>query len=82
MNITDSEEQNEITAKTCVSKKDRKVTYCFVDTYHVLSKDKKDVILSEIHACERLKKYARDDMDARAIEKEIADLQMILDLLP
>ena len=82
MNIIDSEEPNAITAKTCVCKKTRKVTYCFVDSYHVLSKDKKDVILSEIHACERLKKYVRDELDARTIETEIADLRMILDLLP
>ncbi len=82
MNITDSEESNEITAKTCVSMKNRKVTYCFADSYHMLFKDKKDVILSEIRACEILKKYARDELDARTIEMEIADLHMILDLLP
>ena len=82
MNIIDSEELNAITAKTCVCKKSRKVKYCFVDSYNVLFKDKKDVILSEIHACERLKKYVRDELDARTIETEIADLRMILDLLP
>lgn len=82
MNITDSEESNEITAKTCVSMKNRKVTYCFADSYHMLFKDKKDVILSEIRACEILKKYARDELDARTIETEITDLHMILDLLP
>lgn len=82
MNVTDSEEPNEITAKTCVCKQSRKVTYCFVNSYHVLSQDKKDVILSEIRACERLKKYVRDELDARTIETEIADLHMILDLLP
>lgn len=81
MNIIDSEESNEITAKTCVCKKNRKVAYCFVDSY-ILFKDKKDIILSEIRACEILKKYARDELDARTIEMEIADLHMILDLLP
>jgi hypothetical protein len=82
MNITNSEEPNEITAKTCVAKNSRKVTYFFVDTYHALSKDKKDLILSEIRACEKLKKYVRDEQDERTIEMEIADLRMILDLLP
>lgn len=48
----------------------------------MLFKDKKDVILSEIRACEILKKYARDELDTRTIEMEIADLHMILDLLP
>jgi len=82
MNIINFEESNEITAKTCVCEKNRKVTYCLVDTYHILFKDKKDVILSEIRACEILKKYVRDELDARTIEMEIADLHMILDLLP
>jgi hypothetical protein len=82
MNVTESEEPYEITAKTCVCKKRRKVTYSFVESYHVLSKDKKDIILSEIRACERLKNYALDELDARTIETEIAELKLILDLLP
>lgn len=81
MNIGDSEEPYEITAKTCLCKKKRKVTYSFVESYHVLSKDKKDIILSEMCACERLKKYARDELDARAIETEISELKLVLDLL-
>lgn len=82
MNVTESEEPYEITAKTCGCKKRRKVTYSFVQSYHDLSKDKKDIILSEIHACERLKYYARDELDAQTIEIELAELKFILDLLP
>ena len=81
MNISESEEPYEITAKTCLFEKKRKVTYSFVESYHVLSKDKKDIILSEMCACERLKKYARDELDARAIEMEISELKLVLDLL-
>ncbi len=82
MNISESEEPYEITAKTCLCKKKRKVTYSFVESYHVLSKDKKDIILSEIRACERLKNYVWDELDERTIENEIAELKLILDLLP
>jgi hypothetical protein len=83
MNISSSEAPNEIIAKTCGCKeKTRKVTYSFVDTYHNLCKDKKDIIISEIQACERLRNYTRDELDMNAIEKEIAELRMTLDLLP
>lgn len=83
MNIINSEEPYEVVAKTCGCKeKNRKITYFFVDTYHGLSKDKKDILMSEIEACERLKNYTRDEIDRRVIETEIAELKMTLDLLP
>ncbi|MDQ5868408.1 MAG: hypothetical protein M3530_01625 [Thermoproteota archaeon] len=58
----------------------RKVTYSFVDSYHSLCRDKKDIILSEIQACERLLKYTRDDNDKIILEKEIVELKLALDL--
>ena len=82
MNITESESPNEITAKTCGCKNNgRKVIYSFIESFHNLSKDKKDIIISEIHACERLQKYAEDDLDKKVIDAEISDLKMALDLL-
>ena len=82
MNITESEAPYEITAKTCGCKDNgRKVIYSFVESFHNLSKDKKDIIISEIQACERLRKYARDDLDKQVIDAEISDLRMALDLL-
>jgi hypothetical protein len=83
MNIINSEEPYEIVAKTCgCEEKNRRVTYSFVDTYHGLSRDKKDIIVSEIEACERLRNYTRDVIDRNVIETEIAELKMTLDLLP
>lgn len=83
MNITESEEPFEFTAKTCRCRSDgRKITYIFVESYHDLSKGKKTIIMSEILACERLRNYAMDELDAHAIETEIAELKMMLDLLP
>lgn len=82
MNIAESESPYEITAKTCGCKdNDRKVIYSFVESFHNLCKDKKDIIISEIQACERLRKYARDELDKQVIEAEISDLKMALDLL-
>ena len=55
MNVTRSEEPCDIVAKTCGwIERDRKVTYSFVETYHGLCKDRKDIILSEIQAFESL----------------------------
>ncbi len=83
MNIIDSEEPYEVTAKTCGCRnKQRKVTYPFAESFQDLSKAKKDAILSEIDACERLRNYARDEINAQTIEKEITELKMMLDLLP
>ena len=86
MNISEAESPYGIMAKTCGCKdKKRKVTYSFIDSYHSLCHDKKDIILGQIEACERLVKYAaeygRDQIDRQAIESEIDELKMVLDLI-
>ncbi len=81
MNIAHTEDFDMI-AKTCGCKdRKRKVTYSLVDSYHSLCKDKKDIILSEIQACERLLKYTVDRIDQITLGKEIVDLRLMLDLL-
>ena len=83
MNIVDAERSETIIAKTCGwMEKNRKVTYTFVDFSHGLCLDKKDIIVAELEACQKLLKYAMDAADKTAIEKEIAELKMTLDLLP
>jgi vacuolar-type H+-ATPase subunit D/Vma8 len=83
VNIAHGEEDYDMVAKTCGCKDTkRKVTYSFVDSYHGLCKDKKDIVLSEIQACERLTNDTRDEIDKNVIETEIAELKMTLDLLP
>jgi vacuolar-type H+-ATPase subunit D/Vma8 len=83
MNIAHTEEDFDMIAKTCGCKdRKRKVTYSFVDSYHSLCKDKKDIVLSEIQACERLNNNTRDAIDKSIIETEIAELKMTLDVLP
>lgn len=82
MNIADIEADYDIVAKTCGCKdKTRKVTYSFVDSYHSLCRDKKDILISEIQACERLLKYTREENDKIILENEIAELKLALDLL-
>ena len=82
MNIAYIESSSHIEAKTCgCREKSVKITYSFVDTYHSLCLDKKDIMLSQMHACERLLKYTTDEMDKSAVIKEIEELKMTLDLL-
>jgi hypothetical protein len=86
MNISEAESPYGIMAKTCgCEDKKRKVTYSFIDSYHSLGHDKKDIILGQIEACERLVKYGaeygRDQIDRQAIESEIDELKMVLDLI-
>ena len=40
-----------------------------VDSYHRLCRDKKDIILSEIQACEVLLRYPRVENDTITVEK-------------
>ena len=63
----------------------KKITYSFIDTYHSLCLDKKDIISSELEACESLLKRTTDESDPsdrQAIESEITELKMALDLMP
>lgn len=82
MNIAETEVRSIINAKTCGCKDTKRIAYSFTDQYHSLCLDKKDVIMAEIDACEGLLKYTQDDSDRRAVEKEIAELRMALDLMP
>jgi hypothetical protein len=82
VNIAHTEQDSDMIAKTCGCKNTkRKVTYTFVDSYHSLCRDKKDIILSEIQACEILLRYPRDEYDTITVEKEVLELKLALDLL-
>ena len=82
MNITETELPLEIVAKTCsCSGKNRKVTYLILDSYHSICREKKDIIIGQLGACEKLLKYNIDNKDKNTIEKEINELKLILDLI-
>ena len=82
MNIITEEYDSPITAKTCGCKaKKRRVTYGFLNESHSLCFDKKDLLAAQLGACEKLSKYAADRDDLKAVEKEINELRMALDLM-
>jgi hypothetical protein len=82
LNIDEAEYASPLAAKTCGSMNNtRKVAYSFLSESHALCIDKKDLMLAQLDACEKLLKYATDPSDKTAIEKEIKELRMALDLL-
>ena len=82
MNIGTEEYDSPVVAKTCgCTTNKRKVTYAFLSEYHTLCLDKKDVISAQLEACEKLSKYADDLDDRSAVEREIRELKMALDLM-
>ena len=84
MNIAEIETSVNAIAKVCSCKGNnvRKVTYSFLDSYHSLCIDKRDVILAELEACERLLKNVVDENDKNTIQREIVELKMVLGLMP
>jgi hypothetical protein len=86
VNISEAESPYGIMAKTCgCNDMMRKVTYSFIESYHSLCHDKKDIILGQIEACERLLKYtaeyAVDEIERKVVKSEIDELKMALDLM-
>jgi len=81
MNIADSETSVMIVAKTCGCTEKRNISYAFFQGYHDLCLDKKDIVSAQLEACERLLKYAADQNDRTALEQEIKELKLALDLM-
>ena len=80
MNIVEDEDQI-IEARTC-GDQNKRVAYKFLDGFHSLCLDKRDIVLAEIGACEMLLRACHDEGERKAVEKEIAELKMALDLMP
>jgi hypothetical protein len=83
MNIAGTEVAFATVAKICgcKGKNSRKITYSFTDRYHSLCIGKRDIILAELEACEGLLKYAVDENDKNTVQREIAELKMMIDLM-
>jgi len=81
MNISGYEKILVLTAKTCgPAYGNRKIVYMSSDWNHILCVDKKEIILSQMNACQRLLPYAPEP-DRELVEKEISELKMALDLI-
>jgi hypothetical protein len=81
MNIVEMGSAFVIEAMTIGHMKERNVIYSIENSYHSICIDKRGIILGQIHACERVLKYTSDRIDQIILEKEIADLKLMLDFI-
>ena len=81
MNIVQTENPFVIEAKTCGCKNKKNITYSFIESNHSLCINRREIILAQIQACERLLKYVKEDIDSRIIKKEISELKLAQDLI-
>ena len=64
MNIVETETPFVVEAKTSNCKnQERNISYQFIESAHSLCFDKREIILAQIQACERLFKYTKDKTD-------------------
>ena len=69
-------------AKTCKSNNaGRKVIYTLEDPDSITYLGKKDILLNQLMACEKLIDYVRDKNDLELIQTEINELKLMLDLV-
>lgn len=81
MNIFGSERILVLTAKTCgPACGNRKIVYLSSDSNYILCIDKRDIILSQLNACQKLLPHIQE-LDREMVEKEISELKMALDLI-
>ena len=79
MNIAQIEIPFLVEAKACGCKnKRRNISYSFLESAHGLCIDRREIMLAQIQACERLLKYTKDEVDYMIIKKEITELKLEL----
>lgn len=82
MNIDFAEAPGLVIAKLYGSKESRiRVTYSLLNETHGLCLDKKDLIVGQLEACEKLLMYSDENDNRIALEREIRELKMALDLM-
>ena len=69
-------------AKTCKSNTSTgKVIYTVENPGSIIYLGKKDILLNQLTACEKLIGYAKDNNDQEVIRSEINELKLMLDLV-
>jgi hypothetical protein len=81
MNIIKTEIPFIVEAKIagCHEKKNRSITYHFIESAHSLCMDKEEVLNSQIRSCNRLLNNPEREGDLEIIRNEITKLNLALD---
>ena len=79
MNVIESEIQTMVVeAKVCgCNAKEKSISYNFAEPAHILCLEKRDIILAQIQACEKLLNNTKDEV-VDIIKNEIVDLTLVL----
>ena len=81
MNILEVEFPLKIEAKTTRYNDKTNVIYSIAELQHNFCIDKKEIIIEQIKACENLSRYNINKSDSLALEKEISELKIALNIL-
>lgn len=81
MNILEIEFPFKIEAKTSKFNEKTSIIYSIAEPYYNCCIDKKEIITEQIKACENLLKYTNNKNEILALEKDISELKLALDIL-
>lgn len=81
MNILEVEFPLKIEAKTTRYNDKTNVIYSIAELQHNFCIDKKEIIIEQIKACENLSRYNINKSDSLALEREISELKIALNIL-
>jgi hypothetical protein len=80
MNILEIEFPLRIEAKTTRYNDKTNIIYSVAELQHNICIDKKEIIREQIKACENLSRYTTNKSDSLALEREISELKIALDI--
>ena len=81
MNVLEIEFPLKIEAKTTRYNDKTNVIYSIAELQHNFCIDKKEIIIEQIKACENLSRYNINKSDSLALEREISELKIALNIL-
>jgi hypothetical protein len=81
LNILEVEFPLKIEAKTTRYNDKTNVIYSIAELQHNFCIDKKEIIIEQIKACENLSRYNINKSDSLALEREISELKIALNIL-
>ena len=81
MNVLEVEFPLKIEAKTSKYNDKINVIYSVAELQHNFCINKKEIIMEQIKACENLYRYTINKSDNLALEREISELKLALDIL-
>lgn len=81
MNILEIEFPFKIEAKTSKFNEKTSIIYSIAESYHNYCIDKKEIIIEQIKACKNLLRFTNNKNETLALEKEISELKLALNIL-